>query len=501
MRLRVSFYFMRERALRVIRKASQNFAPLLLCCLLSGPAHGQEPVGFPVAGSPSPSPQNSGPAGSQPGFFTYGQGKDNPLTMFPPEVIREGIYLKRSQHSGQLTEQAVKLMRQGDLEAARQVLWDALAYAPNNSRAYSLLAQIYFWRGEDDQALAVLEQAGRYLVKGDVVYGFLERALFFLQQKQRDPLPPPLSVARFKGNKQCAMSFNFDDGSKSVYTMVLPVFDKYGYKATVLVNPGWTTDQPSNPYYGSWEEWRDSSRRGHEIGNHSLNHRYLMEVPDDVLESEIHDSHKLILEKVGIPPRSFAFPFDQSTPEMVRKVAEIHPAIRERTYLQRVYDKVFLPVYGGDKFSAPVGRRLIDLAMTKRLWVVAECHAVKTEEVMTFKPITVDFLEDHLSYIKANEERIWVDTFINTYSYMAERQASRLRVLEAGDRRLVFVLDHNLDKAVYRMPLTVVVDTSPGFPSSAIAQTAEGAVPVSLQGTLITFDVQPGPGPVTVLWE
>lgn len=476
--------------------------PLFFCCFLFGGGWAQ-PLSWAQDVLDPPSGQNAARGGAQQ-FFTYGpQGKEGSAVLVPNEALREGIFLKRSQHSGQLTKKAIQLMQQGDLEAGRQVLWDALAYAPNNSMAYSLLAQIYFWRGQDNEALAILEQAGRYQVKGDLIYGFLDRALSFFRQKNRNtPELPLVSVARYKGNKQCAISFNFDDGSKTVYTKVLPVFDRYGYKATVLINPGWTADQPGNPYYGSWEEWKDASERGHEIGNHSMNHRYLMQVPDDVFDSEIHESYYLISEKIGTPPRSFAFPFDQSTPEMISKVSEFHPAIRDREYLSRLSDNLFLPVYGGDKFSAAVGRKLIDLVLVKRLWVVAECHAMQTEEVMTFKPITEEFLEDHLAYIKENEEQIWVDTFANTYSYIAERQASRFNILESGDGRLVFVLDHDLDKSFYQVPLTVVVNVSPQAPSSAGAQREDGrALSVAIRGACLILDVLPGPEQVTVFWD
>ncbi len=463
----------------------------------------QAPSGIPDAGGPRSSGRPDNEGVSQQVFFTYGQPEqDGPDAPYSPEALREGVFLRRSHHSGQLTKKAVQLMRQGDLEAGRQILWDALAYAPNNSRAYSLLAQIYFWRGEDAEALEILERGGRYQVKGDLVYGFLDRALPFFRQKNRNAFALPLvSVARFKDNKQCAISFNFDDGSKTVYTKILPVFDTYGYKATVLINPGWTENQPDNPYYGSWGEWKDAAGRGHEIGNHSMNHRYLMQVPDDVFDSEIRESYRLITEKIGCPPFSFAFPFDQSTPERVRQVAGLHPAVRERHYLSQLDDNIFLPVYGGDKFSAAIGRRLIDFMLIKRLWVVAECHAVQTEEVMTFKPITMEFLEDHLSYIQEQEDRIWVDTFANTYCYMAERRASRLRVLKSQPGRLVFVLDHNLDKSVYRMPLTVVVNASPLKPSSAGAWMEGRGLPVTIRGTFITLDVLPGPTPVIVSWN
>ncbi len=447
--------------------------------------------------------KRNAPAATAPGtFFTYPKEDGTGKYIISTDALREELFLKRSQESGRLSQEAMKLMRQRKIEEARKVLWNALAFAPNNSLAYSLLAQIYFWKGEEDQAFQVLEQAGRYLVKGDVVYGFLDRALIFFQKQQKaDPPYPLVSVATFKDNKRCALSFNFDDGSKSVYSVVLPIFDRFGYKTTIFINPGWTTDTPSNPYYGSWEEWRDAYSRGHEIGNHSMNHRYLTDLPEDIFAAEISESYNAIVKKIGKAPLSFAFPFDQSTPGMVGKVAETHHAIRERQYLKKIHENVFLPVYGGDKFSSSVGQKLIDLAILKRLWVVSECHAVKTEEVMTFKPITIEFLEDHLSYIKEREDRIWVDTFAQTYLYLTERQASRIKILEHRPGRVLFVLDHGLDKSLYNVPLTVIVDASPDYPDAVTVRQGRTLLPADIKGNLVLINIVPAPVPVLVRWK
>jgi len=77
------------------------------------------------------------------------------------------------------------------------------------------------------------------------------------------------------------------------------------------------------------------------------------------------------------------------------------------------------------------------LAIEKKLWLIAECHTLKTE-THTFKPITEEFLRSHLSYIKERDNIIWVDTFINTYLYLAEKKETKIQVEEDELNRTVY---------------------------------------------------------------
>ena len=45
-----------------------------------------------------------------------------------------------------------------------------------------------------------------------------------------------VSVAKYKDNKACAISYTFDDGLKEHYTIVGPEFEKRGMRATFFIN-------------------------------------------------------------------------------------------------------------------------------------------------------------------------------------------------------------------------------------------------------------------------
>jgi|GEM_PF-2255485 len=461
-----------------------------------------------VSSAPEPSPSPTVVASASPKtgvdpFFTFFEAKDFPVPPAPQSTDGEDVAFLRSKMSGRITQEGIKQLQGGEVKSAEDYFWKALAMAPNNSLAYSFLAQIYFREGQDGRALRMLEQAGRYSTYGEVVYGFLKRIHPFFEQQIVPDVYPRVSLARFKDNKKSAICFSFDDGTKSVYTLVLPIFDEFGYKATVLVNPAITTEVPENPWWGSWEEWRDASRRGHEISSHSLNHWDLTIIPPDIQDKEVAESFKSIEENIGTPPLSFAFPFDHANSESINKVAKYYRALRDRSVLEQLDDKVFLPVYGGDKFSAEIGHQIIDLAITKRLWIVAECHAAKTEEVMTFKPITTEFLRDHLSYIKERDQTVWVDTFANQDVYLQDRKATKLIVVKDGKNRIIFKLVRESGPNVFRLPLTVVINPAPAKPEKVGAKMKgeKTPLPARIHDGLILVDVPSAGIGIEVEWR
>ena len=52
------------------------------------------------------------------------------------------------------------------------------------------------------------------------------------------------------------MSFLFDDGEKNVYDKALPIFEKYGFRATIPVVAGMVADKDDDPFWGSWANGR-----------------------------------------------------------------------------------------------------------------------------------------------------------------------------------------------------------------------------------------------------
>jgi peptidoglycan/xylan/chitin deacetylase (PgdA/CDA1 family) len=221
--------------------------------------------------------------------------------------------------------------------------------------------------------------------------------------------PNMRSTQTFPEGKRAAISFTFDDGSREHADVAARLLDDCGFRGTFFVIAGLTRETRAEPLAAdrvrswwaevSWEEWREAAARGHEIGNHSLTHPVggLAKVEDDgQLRAEVEDSARLIAEKIGRAPVSFAYPYNKTSARVRALVARHHPAIRE--------DQAR---YGGRWFSLAGANRLVDRAIRKGQWLVPMIHGIGGG----WDPLDAELFRRHLRYIKEREAEIWVDTF------------------------------------------------------------------------------------------
>jgi peptidoglycan/xylan/chitin deacetylase (PgdA/CDA1 family) len=211
----------------------------------------------------------------------------------------------------------------------------------------------------------------------------------------------------FPKNKSAAISFTFDDGSREHFDVVVPLLNEFGFKGTFFVIAGLTREQKCDPLVPnrqrdwwaevSWQEWRTAANQGHEIGNHSLTHPVLTQVREQQrLGAEVVDSARLIEEKIGQWPASFAYPYNKSSTDVRQFVLQHHHAVRE----ERIR-------YGGPGFTLAKANRHIDRAIDKEIWIVPMIHGIGHG----FDPLDPDVFRQHLQYIKDREAEVLVDTF------------------------------------------------------------------------------------------
>ena len=96
----------------------------------------------------------------------------------------------------------------------------------------------------------------------------------------------------------------FDDGSETVYTEALPIMQKYGFTGTAyivynFIGAGRFMDR---------DQIRELYAAGWEIGSHSVSHQDLTTRPGKQ-EDEIVSSRRRLESYLGVPIRSFAYPF------------------------------------------------------------------------------------------------------------------------------------------------------------------------------------------------
>jgi peptidoglycan/xylan/chitin deacetylase (PgdA/CDA1 family) len=159
------------------------------------------------------------------------------------------------------------------------------------------------------------------------------------------PGPPPLFVGRelFREQLEClascgartltmrelttalltgrmpprAVALTFDDGLTSVAEEAAPLLAEHGFSATVFCvagrlggDNGWPTAHraPRRPLLGA-AELTELAQAGFEIGSHGMTHARLDLLPRHALMREIRDSRALLEDLVGVPVRSFAYPY------------------------------------------------------------------------------------------------------------------------------------------------------------------------------------------------
>ncbi len=108
----------------------------------------------------------------------------------------------------------------------------------------------------------------------------------------------------------------FDDGVKSQYTFAAPRLRECGFNATFYITEGlnFLTDKTR---YLTWEEVRELHDLGFEIGNHTRQHKSVVnQSPEELLSDIRHIDHRC--NHYGIPmPSTFCYPGYASTPEAV----------------------------------------------------------------------------------------------------------------------------------------------------------------------------------------
>lgn len=96
-----------------------------------------------------------------------------------------------------------------------------------------------------------------------------------------------VSIAQYRGGRDAAISYTFDDGLLEQYTLVFPELEKRNIKATFAVNGGWMGCISAKKVCMSWEQAREMAQAGHEITNHGWMHKNLTKLVGEERRFEI----------------------------------------------------------------------------------------------------------------------------------------------------------------------------------------------------------------------
>jgi len=374
---------------------------------------------------------------------------------------RHQFVVKSAEISNDMTTRALAALKKKNIQEAIEDCKIAIDIFPLSAKPYILLTKFYLMTGQEQKMFETLTLAGHSYPNFNNIVSIIDD-----EDLDKIPLDVPqddIFLANFPENKAMAVSFLFDDGEKDVYVNALPIFERYNLRATIPVVAGMVADNDNDPYWGSWRQWRDAANRGFEIANHSMYHRDSQKLHGSDFDVSIDQAKALIEKNIAHQVTAYVFPHDSYNDEAVSRALREHPFVRTSELLHSVYNRTVSIVYGGPNFSVETADRLIDIAIKRRLWIVANCHGVTTKRgILSFKSITPAFLETHLAYIHSKSDDIWVDTFSNIFAYLLRRMQTKIDIKEVSASSAEFILHNAVAGIKLSSPLTVVLKTPEG---------------------------------------
>lgn len=234
--------------------------------------------------------------------------------------------------------------------------------------------------------------------------------------------------------KRAAVCLTYDDGLDCHLDVVGPVLDEYGFKGTFFCTGS------SQSIANRTGDWRDLSGRGHELGNHTLFHPCIKNLPGrgsfdwvrpeydldtysfPQLMSELRTANALLKAIDGKTERTFAYTCVDHTIQGVDfadSIQHMFVAARADGSVPDKMDEVdlyMMPSYGASDVS---GEDLI--AKVKKAQVSGTVATFMFHSVGGgYLNVSAEAHRELLQYLKSNEEVLWVDTFGNVCKYIRE---------------------------------------------------------------------------------
>jgi peptidoglycan/xylan/chitin deacetylase (PgdA/CDA1 family) len=141
--------------------------------------------------------------------------------------------------------------------------------------------------------------------------GYLVTDSYYMVQADPYPLPKP------------AVTIAFDDIWESAITIGAAELESRGMKGTFFVSRR-LVEYPLGKYAGtSMVKSLIASKKGHEIGSHTANHKFLSKLDMEDVQTEIEQNLKF-LEGLGVEVTGLAYPYGDFDAKVEKEVAKYH---------------------------------------------------------------------------------------------------------------------------------------------------------------------------------
>lgn len=303
-------------------------------------------------------------------------------------------------------------------------------------------------------------------------------------------------IAVWHGFKEVAVTYTFDDHCANQFSVALPIFDYYNFKATFYPIPSWNPD---------WEKIKNASLNGHEIGSHGVKHAFMSSLSVEEQEEELRESRGLInreLNNQGVRCATFAYPYcNVGDIDLVKKYyiagricsGQIEPSTPADYF---TISSINCGTEGLNDIESFVEK--LSQAKAMNGWCVWLMHGVDDNY---YSSVSSEFLLETLDYLNKYRDVFWTTTFQNAVLYAQERDAVEILEKKNTKKRIEFEITDNLDNEIYNLPLTIKRTLPDAWKNVEITQnktTIDHEIKVIDGIAYLVFDAVPDAGTVVI---
>lgn len=311
-------------------------------------------------------------------------------------------------------------------------------------------------------------------------------------------------IATWSGFRKAAVSFTFDDGPQSDVDIALPMFDKYGYKATFNIVTNWANGGNSGML--NWDGVKKLASSGHEIASHSDSHPQNGAMPSSEIASSKGTLNQKVQQKYGVI--TLAYP-NCNTPGDAQVLQNyVVGRICNASWSggsdimgkdgPNNWAAVAAMMTGNQGTSDFKGN--MDKAVNQGGWVAFLTHGFTTGSngFANYSPTDANGMDGALQYAQQKDKDIWVAPMGYVAMYIKERKASKIEPQDGGSANsMAFELKHSIADNIskYDYPLSIKVKTD----WSKVEVTQDGAkLESKVDGGYVYFDAVPNAGKIVV---
>ena len=220
-----------------------------------------------------------------------------------------------------------------------------------------------------------------------------------------------IKICNWLHGAKSALTFTWDD-TNPAHAIVAEILEEYDFRGSFYIYPmrdKWNIQVLQSVY-------TQLAQSGHEIGNHTMRHKILTELPENEVIEEIAEAIPIIYNETGVWPVSFSYPHGRQN-RMVDSIVLAYHLFAKRVTQYNMANRVRRGIVSSTlmhEFSDWLNSTYND-----GKWLIITGHGI---DGGGWESITSSFLHEMCQEISAYDDSIWVGTLaeIAAYEYLKE---------------------------------------------------------------------------------